>query len=827
MAAFYLMRMPWRSRFISVVMLALAAVAPARAQWIEHPVSAERVERALADAGASVETAALLRAYAAYLEALPPVTREACAQFTAAGADTVHILGREQRGRLTAAEREWRRRSDELLVGLCAAVDPTSTLAARQLALSSWVERARNASGGSADSLMPRDDVAAVLACLPDAAHAEARRVIERTLDARIVALRKVVAECEDARLAMAREAERVGIVGQPSAELLGGEQPEAVRSAINLANFNVDGVRGAVAAYRALAVAMAQELRALIPPEQRAVRSGRLAMATMDMVSVRVQAPDANGNSSSECVDLAMNVLLTRGIPDAARAKVVDALAELMRFEGELAWRMAAASGSLEGADYAASRDSVRQSDAILARVREAIGIADFDGWLLDNGLVDSIPREAELEKLGISKAHAEAALRYVRSRAEAEHSPVAGAGAAAATDAGAERLAALLLGHEANEGERELVRDLLERLNARIAAEVRPLERAVTKFVGGLRTPEAKDARLEEARAFGVQLRSAVPKRMEVERAFIDEVRAALGADAAAVAEAMLASSAARDLRSSARVSTYGRVFSENLGGTPLDLDALALSLDAAAARAWLRGRLVAHGPRLRACADAARRDALRLFAADAAVDAALAALRFDGNDPDPGSAALFEAFPEARDYVRVVIGPGGTEIGPAQLDPIIIAAVSSLDAWRAAEREAFAADGTSEGGGGGPASAVARAILRQRITEPSDVVDEIAQRHALVEGHGGSALLAELLAGSAARAVRARDEALAVYQAPVDARAIASESGLDAEYGRRMISALAASGALSAERRFARFAFERLATEPIRAEFARRRN
>lgn len=807
------------------VLPALVAAAAVRAQSIEYPIPVDRIERALADAGATVDPTRLHAAYAGYLEAMYPVTREACAQFGAAHADTIHILGREQRVRVIAAEREWRRRADEAVAGLFSEGDEASATAHRRVLLAIWVGRVRTAASGSADPFVPREDVAAMLASLPDDAAEQARSVIDRTIDARIAALQRLVTECEAALLEMAREAERLGIVGRVSEEFHAGDASEEVLRAISLSNFNVDGVRGASAAYRKLAVPMAEELLALVPPSQRAVRKGRLAQAVFSAVTFRISAPDLYGNRTSECADLATNVLLTRGIPDDARAKVVDILAELLRFEGEHTWRMAVERDALEEAAYGAYRANAQEAEAVASRIREAIGIADFRGWLLESGLVDSLPRDEELAMLGISKSHAEAALRVARARAEAKGTRKPGAGAAASSDSGAERLAALLLGRDADEGEKELVRDLLDRLNERVDAEVRPLEEAVSGFSGGLRQPKERAVAIDDARAFGVSLRTAAPARLAIERAFVDEVRAAMGDDAAAVAESMLASSAARDMRAGAERSHFGRMFTATFGGGPLDLDALALSLDDPEARAWLRRRLLAHGARLRACGDAMRRDALRLFASDAAVAVSIPALQFDGEDADAGSAALFEAFPEARDYVLVDIVRGAHVriwIGPAPRDKLTGAALTSLDAWRAAEREAFAADPTDEPGD--PAAAVARAILRQRFAEPSEVVDEIERRRALVRGDPTGASLAELLAASGVRAARARDDAMVVFRSPVDPKSIADESGLNAEFERRQIASLAAEQSLWAERRFARHAFELLASPAARADFGR---
>ena len=818
-----------RAAIVLVALVAFLSACPSRAQVPEYPVAVDHVERALVDAGAAVDSAALLRAYAGYLEALYPVTRDACAQLSEAGVDSVHVVSRETRARAIAAMREWRRKSDAMVAALFPTDSPEGVAARRQMLLAIWSDRARAASGASADPFVPRENVAAILACVPEESHVLARAAIGRSIEARIAAAARIVAECEDAELEMAREVERLGVVGQVKDELLAGDASDESLRAIVLANFNAKGVRDAVAAYRKLALAMVDELFALIPEPDRAVRRGRLVHAILATVSLRVDAPDEFGNRSSGCAQLAMNLLLTRGIPDAARAQVVDGLAELLRFEGDRAWELAMRQGTDDASNDVGYGEDAAHAEDILARVRRSIGIDRFDGWLFENGLVDTVPRDEELVKLGISRAHAEQSLRQVRARLEAKRMPEPGAGATASTDAGAAQIAGLLLGHDASESEQALVRDLLDRLNARIAAEVRPRERAVTEYRVGIAKPKQVAEALEDARAFGQKLRESPARRAEIEAGFVQEVRAAMGADAAAVAEAMLAASAARDIRTAARMTQFGRMFSEDFGGTPADLDALAMAVDDGAARAWFRARLVVHGPSLRACAERVRRDALGLFAAQEAMRVALATLQYREGDPDPVGAALFEAFPEARNYVRIAIEDGARRairISPAPLDPLICATLASLDAWRAAEREAFAADATAGGADEASAAIVARAILRQRFAQASGAVDEIAARLAMVKEHPDCGLLAELLAGSVARAALARDHAVAVFQSPVDTKAIATERGLDSQFELRRTSALGASQSLWVEQRFARMAFERLAPAAVRADFDRSR-
>lgn len=821
--------MIFRVGIVLPALVALLFANSSRAQTPEYPIAIDHVERALADSGATVDRTALLRAYAAYLGAIYPVTRDACAQLAAAGVDSVRIAGRGQRARAIAAMREWRRKSDEFVAAIVPVHSPEAVAARRQMLLAIWSERARVASGASADPFVPIENVGAILACVPEESLAPARAAIGRSIEARTAALARIVLECEDAELEMAREAERLGAAGRVRDELHAGDAADEVHRAIVLANFNQKGVRDAVAAYRKLAVAMAEELLALIPESQRAVRKGRLMHAIFATVSLRVDAPDEFGNRSSGCAQLAMNLLLTSGIPDAAREQVVEGLAELLRFEGDRAWDQAMRRGDGDGSDGLRFGEDAEHAEDILARVRQSIGIERFSGWLLENGLVETVPRDEELAKLGISRAYAEQSLRQVRARVEARRVPEAGAGAAASTAAGAVQLAGLLLGRDASESEQALVRDLLDRVNARIAAEVRPLERAVTEHRAAIAQPKPVAAALDDARAFGQKLREAPVKRAEIEEGFVQEVRAAMGADAAAVAEAMLAASAARDIRAGARMTRFGRMFSDTFGGTPVDLDALALAVDDAAAHAWLRARLVAHGQRLRASAGRVRHDAFALFAAEEAMRIALPALQYGRGDPEPVGAALFEAFPEARNYVRIAIDRSEQpriRVSPAPLDPLTSATLASLDAWRATEREALASDATAGRAAEDSAATVARAVLRQRFTEAAGKVDDISSRLAMVDGHAECALLAELLAASATRATMSRDHALAVFQSPVDPKAIATEGGLDSQFELRMTSALAATQSLWAEQRFARVAFEVLAPAAVRSDFDRSR-
>ena len=72
----------------------------------------QRLERLNAQfgklAGAEVDPVALLREYAAFIEALHPLTREAATRLAASGVDEVRVAGREQQARAIEAERAWR-----------------------------------------------------------------------------------------------------------------------------------------------------------------------------------------------------------------------------------------------------------------------------------------------------------------------------------------------------------------------------------------------------------------------------------------------------------------------------------------------------------------------------------------------------------------------------------------------------------------------------------------------------------------------------------------------------------------------------------------------
>jgi hypothetical protein len=484
-----------------------------------------------------------------------------------------------------------------------------------------------------------------------------------------------------------------------------------------------------------------------------------------------------------------------------------------------------------------AAARSDEVRAEAILARIRGRIGIERFEGWLLENGVADMPPPDAELARLGIARAHAEESLRVIRARAEERRAAAPGLGAASASDGGALRLTSLLLGRDADEGERDIVRALFDRLHSRITAEVQPLERRVTEQAVRGQQQEDRAAALDEARSFGEQLRALGPLRAVVEAAFVEDVRAALGAEAAAVAEAMLAAGAARDMRTQAHFSRFSVLFDGAFGGAPLDLEALALSVDDRDAGAWLRARLVAHGPRLRACADEFRRHALRLWAESAAFAVCMVALQSRGGDADPGGESLFAAFPEARDYVRITVEYDGEDpvrvsIGSAPLDGLVAAAAASLRSWRDAAAALLSADGADGGseigadaGAGTAMASVARAAMRQRFAESMDRIDQIAGRRIAVDGDAESGPLAELLAASLARAERALDEALVVYHEPVVLERITTEQALDIERLRREVATMAARHTLWAEERFARHAFERLAPAEIRMDFGKR--
>lgn len=835
--------MHWQSRIVPLLLASFVAVAVAGAQTLEYPIAVDRVERELEAAGAEVDPAALLREYAAFVEALHPLTREAATRLAASGVDEVRVAGREQQARAIEAERAWRRGSDELVARLFPDDLAGGMIARRRVMLAIWSDRARTASSGGAGGLVPHERVAAMLACVPEAVRADTLAVIDRTIEQRIAALARIVAEQEDARLEMARAADRAGIVGRNREEIVVDPQAGEFHHAVSLDGFNVEGARRAADGYRALVTAMAAEILALVPADQRAVRRGRLAEAIFGTASFRVRAPDAWGNRTSTCADFALNLLFTDGVPEGARADVLAALEELLRLEGERLWTAAmtgggtGAAGDLDGA--AAARADEQRAEAILARIRERIGIERFEGWLLESGVVDVPPADAELARLGITRAHADESLRFVRSRVDARRAPAPFVGSAAATDAGALRLAGLLLGRDAAEGERDVVRALLDRLQARITAEVQPLERRVTEQAFRGQQPKDRAAALDDARSFGEQLRAVGPLRVAIEGAFVEDVRAALGNDAAAVAEAMLAAGAAREMQAQAHFSRFSVLFDGAFGGAPLDVEALALSIDERDARAWLRARMVAHGPRLRACADEFRRHALRLWAEPAAFEVSMVALRLREGDADPGGEALFAAFPEARDYVQVKVQYDGKDpvqvsIGSAPLDRLVAAAAASLRSWRDAETALVSAvggdasdDGTKHGthGGAGAAPAlVARAAMGQRFAESMSRIEQIERRRIAVDGSVEAGLLGELLAASLARAERALDEALAVYREPVVMERITTEQALDIERLRREIATMAARHTLWAEERFARHAFERLAPAEIRGDFGK---
>ena len=123
-------------RFIAHVMaLRVVIVAPAAlsvglvatAQSLEPPPSVATFAREFAGGmpgelqgglqrnDAPMDADALLMVFDAYLEAQHVISRAACAEFAAARIDEHRVWSRAQCLRVTAAEREWRRRSDELI----------------------------------------------------------------------------------------------------------------------------------------------------------------------------------------------------------------------------------------------------------------------------------------------------------------------------------------------------------------------------------------------------------------------------------------------------------------------------------------------------------------------------------------------------------------------------------------------------------------------------------------------------------------------------------------------------------------------------------------
>lgn len=828
-----------RFRAFLALLAAMLAAAEVGAQTPEYPIAIDRMERELGAAGVVISPSVLLREYAAYLEALHPLTREAADRLAASGVDEVRVAGREQQARAIEAQRAWRRGADQLVGRLFPDEVAEAMVARRRVMLSVWTDRAWTASRGGAGGVVPRERIAAVLACLPETVHADALAVVDRTIEQRISALARIVAEQEDARLEMARTADRAGIVGRIREEILLDPEVAELHHAVSLDRFNVEGARRAVDAYRALVTTMAAELLELVPPDQRAVRRGRLAAAIFGTASFRVRAPDAWGSRTSTCVEFALNLLLTDGVSEDARADVLAALEELLLLEGDRLWTEAMSHGGLSDADggAAAQSDELR-AEAILARVRERIGIERFEGWLLERGVVKAPPVDADLARLGITRAQAEESLRMMHARAEELRASAPVVGGSAATDGDVLRLAGLLLGRNADEGERDIVRALFDRLQSRITAEVQPLERRLTGQAAHAQQPEDRESALANARSFGEQLRAVGPLRVAVEGAFVEEVRAALGAEAAVVAEAMLAARASRDMQAQAHFSRFSALFDGAFGGAPLDLGSMALTLDDDGARAWLRERMVVHGPRLRASADEFRRNALRLWAEPAAFEVSMAVLQFRGRDFDLGGEALWAAFPEARDYVQVKVQYEGDDpvlvsIGGAPLDGLVAAAGASLRSWRDAESALLSADGggAADGGAGIGASAgaaptlVARAAMRQRFAESMDRIDQIARRQVAVAGFPDEGPLAELLSASLARAERALAEALAVYRETVVLERITTEHALDIERARREVVTMAARHTLWAEERFARHAFERLAPVEIRLDSGKR--
>lgn len=92
---------------------------------------------------------------------------------------------------------------------------------------------------------------------------------------------------------------------------------------------FDVDEIRAAVDASSALLSSVGDELLAIMPPEERALRKSALAGALM---RVRVLQINESDSINTDVSTFALNLLLTRGIPAERRAEIVKLLGQLRR---------------------------------------------------------------------------------------------------------------------------------------------------------------------------------------------------------------------------------------------------------------------------------------------------------------------------------------------------------------------------------------------------------------------------------------------------------------------------------------------------------------
>ena len=890
-------------RVVIVASAAFAVGLVATAQSLEPPPSVATFAREFAGGmpgelqgglqrnDAPMDAGALLMVFDAYLEAQHEISRAACAEFDVAGIDEHRVWSRAQCLRVTAAEREWRRRSDELIASTIGAwatqENPTGWQRWWTFSqLSTWSRRARMSGDNGPANFIPTESPLRVLECLPSALRDEGSAIIERAADARIAAQKRVVTEHEEARLAMASEAERVGIAGHLRGAFVDPPSSPEIDRALDPKSFDVDEIRAALDASCALLTSVGDELLAIMPPEERALRKSALAVALM---RVRVLQIDESDSINTDVSTFALNLLLTRGIPAERRAEIVKLLGQLRRLEGEYAWKHLEVLRTGDAADLMKElRSFTQETRPTFAEIRECIGIEKFNGWILANGLVDEVPPEAELTSIGLSRAAAERTLTFAKVRMESVHATDLGPGAMAGDAVGADLLISLLHGREIvddaeTERERALLRELLDRLHRRITQEVYPLERLLTDPTGwnpGFRDPNSA---LEAARDFGAMLESVVPLRDSIESEFVAEVRAVISDDAAAVAEVLLASNAARDacLRLSNAFQSVAHV--EVFGGAPLDFELMARSLQDAGARAWLRERLREHGPMLRTRATEFRQHATRLLAAEVGTRVAMAALSPTGSIEEEMS-ALRRALPNVDDYLRVVEydnvsmekmearehgeadenappedegRTGGVTIGPAPTVHLSTTVLESLEAWRDSELKALGllasdgsaamederaarlpevADAVADGAGvtaeapsplaAEAAAEIAAEVALQRCGEGAVGIRETRRMLAVVEGAPADEpsenrlLLERLLRASLTRSERALAEARAVFGLPLAAEARVSDESIDAEYSRRMIATQAARFVWQSEQEFARTAFEWLASPSMQA-------
>jgi hypothetical protein len=889
-------------RGVIVAPAALSVGLVATAQSLEPPPSVATFAREFAGGmpgelqgglqrnDAPMDAGALLMVFDAYLEAQHEISRAACAEFAAARIDEHRVWSRAQCFRVTAAEREWRRRSDELIASTIGAWATQENPTAWQRwwtfsQLSTWSRRARMSGDNGPANFIPTESPLRVLECLPSALRDEGSAIIERAADARIAAQKRVVTEHEEARLAMASEAERVGIAGHLREAFVDPPPSPEIERALDPKSFDVDEIRASVDACLVLLVQVRNELLAIMPPEERALRKSALTRELMHVWVLQIEEPDSVNNVSV----FALNLLLTRGVPAEHRAEIVKLLGQLRRIEGEYAWTAHNALVVDDPADFFHElRSFTQETRPIFAEIRERIGIEKFNGWILANGLVDDAPSESELASIGFSRPEAVNALMRAKARMELETATNLGAEATAGETALADALISLLHGREIvddaeTERERALLRELLDRLHRRITQEVYPLERLLTDPTGwnpGFRDPNSA---LEAARDFGAMLESVVPLRDSIESEFVAEVRAVISDDAAAVAEVLLASNAARDacLRLSNAFQSVAHV--EVFGGAPLDFELMARSLQDAGARAWLRERLREHGPMLRTRATEFRQHATSLLAAEVGTRVAMAALSPTGSIEEEMS-ALRRALPNVDDYLRVVEydnvsmetmkarehgeadenappedegRTGGVTIGPAPTVHLSTTVLESLEAWRDSELKALGllasdgsaamederaarlpevADAVADGAGvtaeapsplaAEAAAEIAAEVALQRCGEGAFGIRETRRMLAVVEGAPADEpsenrlLLERLLRASLARSERALAEARAVFGLPLAAEARVSDESIDAEYSRRMIATQAARFVWQSEQEFARTAFEWLASPSMQA-------